>query len=87
VGDISALEAAQDVNDRINFTDVGEELVAEAFALGCSADESGNVYEFDLGFDLLGGLRDGPDAIEANLSRRGSGTATSPTFGSMVQNG
>ena len=33
MGDVAALEAAQDVDDRVDLADVGEELVAEAFAL------------------------------------------------------
>ena len=50
---VAAFEAAQDVNDRIDLADIGEELVAEAFALTGAADEAGDVDELDLGLDLL----------------------------------
>ena len=53
MGDIAALETAQDVDDRIDFADIGEELVAEAFALARAADQPGDVDELDLGLDLL----------------------------------
>ena len=82
VGDVAALEAAQDVDDRVDLADVGEELVAEAFALGRAADQAGDVDELDLGLDLLRALGDAADR-----SRRSSGTATRPTLGSIVQNG
>ena len=83
VGDVAALEAAQDVDDGVHLADVGEELVAEAFALGRAADEAGDVDELDLRLDLLRGLRDAREI----WSSRSSGTATRPTFGSIVQKG
>ena len=82
MGDVAALEAAQHMDDRIHLADVGEELVAEPFALACAAHQAGDVDELDLGLDLLADL-----AISAILSSRGSGTATRPTLGSIVQKG
>ena len=58
VGDVAVLEAAQHVDDRIDLADVGEELVAEPFALGGAADQPGDVDELDLGLDLLRRARD-----------------------------
>jgi hypothetical protein len=82
MGDVVVLEAAQHVHDGVDLADVGEELVAEAFALGGAAHEAGDVDEGDAGRDDLLRLRD-----RAIFFSRGSGTATSPVFGSMVQNG
>lgn len=36
--DVVVGEASDDVDDGVDFSDVGEELVAEAFALACAAD-------------------------------------------------
>ena len=82
MGDVAALEAAQHMDDRVDLADVAEELVAEALALRGAAHQPGNVDEFELGLDLLADL-----AISAIRSSRGSGTATRPTLGSIVQNG
>ena len=40
MGDVGVLEAAQDVDDGIDFADVGEELVAQALALGSASDQA-----------------------------------------------
>ncbi len=45
VDDVVVLEAAHDVRDGVGLADVGEELIAEAFALGGAADEAGDVDE------------------------------------------
>ena len=83
MGDVAALEAAQHVDDRVDLADVGEELVAEPFALGGAAHQAGDVDELELGRDDLAPTW----RSAASFSRRASGTATRPTFGSMVQNG
>ena len=77
VDDVGVVEAADDVDDGVGFADVGEELVAEAFAFAGAGDEAGDVDEFDDGGLGLLGLDD----------FRGSGTSTMPTLGSMVQKG
>ena len=82
MGDVVILEAAQHMRHRIDLADIGEELVAQPFALGGAAHQPGNVDEGDAGGNDLG-----DPAIFASVSSRGSGTATSPTFGSMVQKG
>ena len=45
VDDVVVLEAAHDVGDGVGLADVGEELVAEALALGGAAHEAGDVDE------------------------------------------
>ena len=47
VDDVLVVEAAHDVDDRVGLADVGEELVAEAFALRRAGDEAGDVDELD----------------------------------------
>ena len=55
MNDVVVLEAAHDVRDGVALADVGEELVAEAFALARAGDETGDVDEFhDRGHDALG---------------------------------
>ena len=81
--DVVVLEAAQDMGDRIDLAHMAEKLVAEPLALGGAAHQPGDIDEFELGRDdlrpiLRGGRRP---------SSRSSGTATRPTFGSIVQNG
>ena len=83
MGDVAVLEAAQHVDDRVDLADVAEELVAEAFAVRGAAHQAGNVDEFELGLDD----RWPTWRSSASLCSRGSGTATRPTLGSIVQNG
>ena len=44
---VRVLEAPDDLDDRVHFADVGQELVAEAFALAGALDEPGDVDELD----------------------------------------
>ena len=57
VNDVVVLEAAHHLHDGIDFTDVGEEFVAEAFAFGGSFNETGDVDELDGGRDQFFGAR------------------------------
>ena len=41
------LEATDDLHDGIDFADMAEELVAEAFALAGAFDQTGDIDEFD----------------------------------------
>ena len=83
MGDVAFLEAAQHMDDRIDLADIAEKLVAEPLAGRGAAHQPGNVDEFELRFDdACADL-----AILAISCRRGSGTATRPTLGSIVQNG
>ena len=51
MGDVAVLEAAHDMGDGVAFADVGEELVAEPFALRGAAHETGDVDEGQTGRD------------------------------------
>jgi hypothetical protein len=62
--------------------DVGEEPAAQPFTLGGAAHQPGDVDE-----EMRVGMISFDLAMAAIFCRRGSGTATSPVFGSMVQNG
>ena len=53
--DVVVLERAHDLADRVGLADVGQELVAQAFALGGALDDAGDVHEGHRGRqDLLG---------------------------------
>ena len=62
MGDVVILETAQNVNDGVDFADIGKKLVAQPFALRRAAHQSGDIDETELRFDDLGAaadLRDG----------------------------
>jgi hypothetical protein len=82
MGDVAILEAAEHMHDGIHFADIAEELVAQSFALRGAADEARDVHEFQARRNDLLALAD-----RGQRCRRGSGTATRPTLGSMVQKG
>ena len=83
VDHVGVFEAAHHVDDGVGFADVREELVAQALALAGAGHQAGDVDEFD------GGRQDalGLDDLGQLVQGRGSGTSTTPTLGSMVQNG
>lgn len=70
MGDVVVLEAAQHVDDGVNFADIGEELVAQAFALGRAAHEAGNVHEVDAGRDDFLRAGDAGDVVLARIGNR-----------------
>src|SRR5271155_3009320 len=70
MSDVPVLEASNDVRDRIALPDIGEKLVAEAFALRGAADKSGNVDEGESRRNDL--LRAG-DLRERDQARVGNG--------------
>jgi hypothetical protein len=45
--DVGVLEAAHDTDDGVGFADVGQELVAQAFALRGAGDQPGDIDELD----------------------------------------
>ena len=47
--DVGVLEAADHVHDGVHLADVGEELVAEAFALAGALHQAGDVHELHRG--------------------------------------
>ena len=67
VMDVFVFETADDLDDGIDFADVAEELVAQAFALGGAFDEAGDVHEFDGGGDDDGGFGDLFKDLEAGV--------------------
>ena len=65
MGDVRVLEAAHDMGDGVAFADVGEELVAEALALGGAAHQAGDVDEGQPRRDDLGRAADAGERVEA----------------------
>ncbi|MCY1234354.1 hypothetical protein D9M72_469350 [compost metagenome] len=70
VGDVVILEAAQHMHDGIHFADIGEELVAEAFALRCAAHQAGDVDERDARRDDFLRLGDVGQLAHARIGNR-----------------
>jgi hypothetical protein len=66
----------------IGFPDMGQELVAQPLALRGPATRPA----ISTNCIMVGTTRSGL-TMAASWSRRGSGTGTMPTLGSMVQNG
>jgi len=58
------------MHDGIGFTDVGEELIAQTFALGGARDQTGDVDEFDDGGLDFGGMSDVGKRREAGVGHR-----------------
>ena len=98
VDDVGVVEAADDVDDGVGLADVGEELVAEAFAFAGASDEAGDVDEFDDGgLDLLGlddfselgeaGVRDFYDADVGLDGAEGVVGSFDAGFGQRVEEG
>ena len=80
VDHVRVLEAAHDVDDRVGFADMGEELITQAFAFRGAATKPAISTNST-------GRHDPCGLTMASSSSRGSGTSTMPTFGSIVQNG
>ena len=70
MGDVVILEAAQHMDDGVDLADVGEELVAQAFALRGAAHQAGDVDEGDAGRDDLLRLGDRRDLLQARIGHR-----------------
>ena len=62
--DVLILEAAHDVYDGVHLADVGEELVAEAFAAACALHEARDVHKFDDGGRHLLARVEGGELVE-----------------------
>ena len=65
--DVVVLEAADDVHDGVHLADVGEELVAESFALAGALDQPGDVDELDRGGDGGLGFDQGGEGVEPGV--------------------
>ena len=83
VNDVVVVEAAHHVGDRVDLANVRKKLVAEPLPFRRAAHQSRDVDEVDRRVGLLLGLVDLGELVET----RGSGTGTTPTLGSIVQNG
>ena len=68
--DVVVLEAAQDVDDRVDLADIAEELVAKAFALARAFHQPGDIDEGELGLDNLGRAGDPRDFAEPRVGNR-----------------
>jgi hypothetical protein len=65
--DVVVLEAADDADDGVSFTNIGQELVAQAFALRGAGNQAGDIDELD--DRRLDALRfdDGRDLLQAGI--------------------
>ncbi|OIQ81649.1 hypothetical protein GALL_365730 [mine drainage metagenome] len=67
VDHVLVLEAAHDVDDGVGFADVGEELVAQAFALAGAGHEPGDVDELHHGRQHALRLDDGGELLQTRI--------------------
>ena len=51
MNDVVVFEATYDLDDGVDFPDVGEKLVAETLAFAGAGDEAGDIDKFDRGWD------------------------------------
>ena len=70
MGDVAALETAQDMDDRVDLADIAEELVAEPLAGRGAAHQPGDIDELELRFDHLRRLRDLGEPAQARIGNR-----------------
>ena len=70
MGDVVIFEAAQHMRDGVDLADVGEELVAEPFALGGAAHQARDVDEGDARRDEFGGLGDRGELFQPWVGHR-----------------
>ena len=70
MSDVVVLEAANHVGDRVDLADVREELVAEAFALGGAAHETGDVDEVQPGRNDFRGPGNAADLEQTRIRHR-----------------
>lgn len=79
---VAVIKAANNVNDGVYFTDIGQKLIAQSLALAGALYQTGNINELDhCGSDLAGIVHIGKKT-ETKI-RYGNHS----TFGSIVQNG
>ena len=82
VDDVFVLKAAHDMDDGVHLANVCQKLVAKPLAPGRAAHEPGDIHELNDGGRVLFGVVHLRQHVEPFV-RHG----TTPTFGSMVQNG
>ena len=54
--DVGILKAAHHMNDGVHLTDVGQELVSQAFSFGCTLYETGDIHKLNDGRRYLLGI-------------------------------
>ena len=67
VDDVRVFKAAHDLDERIHFADVAEELVAQALALRRAFDQAGDIHELDGRRDLRADLGDLAELRQARV--------------------
>jgi hypothetical protein len=82
VDHVVVFKAAHHVDDGVGFADVGQKLVAQAFALAGTGHQACDVHKFHDGRHDALGLDDLGQLLQARV-----GHSTMPTLGSMVQKG
>jgi hypothetical protein len=82
VADVRVREHPDHLADRVGLADVGQELVAQALALGRAAHQARDVHEPDGGGDDPRGAAQPREHRQPRI-----GMPTMPTFGSMVAKG
>ena len=65
MNDIIVIKAAHNLRDGVCFANVGKELVAQAFAFGCTSNEAGDVHKFHGGRQDAFGFDDGGQRIQS----------------------
>jgi hypothetical protein len=67
---VAVLEATHHHQDRVGFSDVGQELVAQALAFGRAGDQAGDVHDLDDGRHQLLGRDEAADELEPRVRHR-----------------
>ena len=67
MGDVVINKTAGDEGNSITVADIGEELVAQAFTLGCAAHQTGHVHKGDAGRNDFLGTGDFSQFVQARF--------------------
>jgi len=70
MGDIAAVETAQNVTNRVHFADRAQEFVPQPFAFGRPLNKACNINEFQLSRDDFGRLGDHGQLLQARIRHR-----------------
>ncbi|CZZ40039.1 Uncharacterised protein [Enterobacter hormaechei] len=70
VDNVVVLEAAHNVADRFGFTDVGQELVAQAFTFGCAFYQARDVHELHGSWQNALRLHDFRELVQTRIGHR-----------------
>jgi hypothetical protein len=67
VMDVAIFETAHHLHNRVHFADVMEELIPQPFTFARAFDQTGNINEFNGGWDNLFGMRNLRDFFQAQI--------------------